>query len=201
MINQATRPENSSFWRTATIVLVVLYLLGLAWGFWSWQSRAADIKTYESELAALQAHGLSQPQARSVLRDKLFRPNDPFADQNALSYFTPFADRDRPNYVSPYKADLLSSESSADGASSVWRWETAVWPRDVMTHYTNKLSRAGWRVVAWYPDGLRFEYLRSQCDQSVDQCQAVPLYQADIKLSQDLSVVKTTVEIELQDLR
>jgi hypothetical protein len=105
------------------------------------------------------------------------------------------------DYFSFPDANLFSSESSADGARSLWRWETAVWPRDVMTHYSNKLSRAGWRVVAWYPDGLRFEYLRSQCDQSADQCQAVPLYQADIKLSQDLSVVKTTIEIELHDLR
>jgi hypothetical protein len=189
MINQATRPQNSSVWRTIALALVVLYLLGLVWGIWSWQSRAASIKSYESELAALQAHGISQPQARSVLRDELFPSEDPLARWDAFDYFS-FPD-----------ANLLSSESSADGARSLWRWETAVWPRELMSHYTNKLSRAGWRVVAWYPDGLRFEYLRSQCDQSADQCQALPLYQADIKLSQDLSVVKTTIEIELQDLR
>lgn len=189
MIKQAALPQHTSFWRTTALTLLMVYLLGLAWAVWSWQSRAAAIEAYESQLAALQAYGLSLPQARSVLRDELFRPNDPLADEDALSYFTPPG------------ASVLSEQSAPDSARSLMSWETALWPREVMAHYSNKLSRAGWRVLAWYPDGLRFEYLRSQCDQSADQCRAVPLYQADIKLSQDLSVVKTTVEIELHDLR
>lgn len=189
MIKQTAHPQNSPLWRTAALVLVVLYLLGLVWAIWSWQSRAATIKTYERNLAALQAHGLSQPQARSLLRDQLFRPDDPLADQDLLGYFA------------PPQASLLAEQSAPDSALSLMRWETSLWPRELMAHYTNLLTRAGWRVVAWSPDGARFEYLRSQCDQSSGQCQAVPLYHADIKLSQDLSVVKTTIEIELRDLR